>query len=549
MLASIEPRARVRHDVYGTGVVIEAAYGKFAVKFDVSREGRDTVIVDEKDLVLNDSLPSDKASTPQSETKNTIASLYSPEEIAKHRFAIEFDPEFDKLTAVAVDDFVPTIVSDPVDSGSHNIPALEAVKIAEPSSALIASQIFESDIADGSEASQIPAFDPSVMTGIYAEFAELICRGTTLAPQFPFNIAKMIVGLKMSAAGTRFATLDVEPRYQIAAIGDTGSGKGESFRRSMQVIEPEGAIVNLCGFKFTDSIDSGAGLKDFFFTEPEHQPVLVYVDEIATLGHKSSSTRNPDIMDTIFELADKTFISRIKANVTRTKRDARLSTFMCGQNGLVYTSALAGRAELGATDRLYPEFSVPQESGNLPRIEPMDAIRMLDAINALNYGGTINMSPEAQTQLDVFWNSQETTIRKKNRYKKFLILDAYMNAFGRGSWIVEPEDAAIAIKICTRQLSIRKVCFRAEIPDRIGYYTQRLKDVTQIMQAGLVNGTKPEKVAKSRRDFETLSHAFRDNELHIFKRAWESYEPTYLQLVEFKMANGHSYKYLPKQIL
>jgi Bifunctional DNA primase/polymerase, N-terminal len=71
----------------------------------------------------------------------------------------------------------------------------------------------------------IPAFDPSVVNGIYARFVELMTRGTTLVPQYAFLAAKTYIGLRI-AGRVKFATVDAQPRYFGVAIGETGSGKG-----------------------------------------------------------------------------------------------------------------------------------------------------------------------------------------------------------------------------------------------------------------------------------------------------------------------------------
>ena len=393
----------------------------------------------------------------------------------------------------------------------------------------------------------IPDFDPSVINGIYAKFVELVTRGTTLAPQYAYVIAKTIVGLRM-AGKVKFENLDVEPRFYTALIGATGSGKGEAWRRVEQILRPEGATFN-CKIKIIHSADSGAGIKDAFFSAPEDQPVLCYSDEIETLGNKSKDTRNPGILDTMIELADSTSVSRVLAKSkggTKTKHDARFGMVMCGQDGSVYTKALAGRTKLGLWDRFYPEFSTPQETGDLPPIDLKEAIALLCELNALDYSGTMKMSPEAKAHLDDFWKWQPAEVRKKARWKKNLQLDAYMSAFGCGRKVVEPEDAVIAIKIFQRQLVIRRVCFTTEVPDRVGYYLGLIKRITERMSKQLAAGVPPEMVAKSRRDFETETNAYRDNEVHIFERAWNVHSAVWLERVKVKKANGREYvKFLP----
>jgi hypothetical protein len=409
----------------------------------------------------------------------------------------------------------------------------------------------ESTVAEDSEDSEIPAFDPSVINGIYAKFVDVITRGTTLAPQFAYVVAKTVVGLKM-AGKVAFENLDVEPRFYIALIGATGSGKGEAWRRMDKILRPDGCLQNLAKIKVINSADSGAGLKDYFFEPPENDPVLCFVDEVVSLGNKSADTRNPGILDALIELADSTSVSRVLAKKgrgmggTKTKNDARLATIMCGQDGTTYTKAFAGRTKLGLWDRFYPEFGVPQESGDMPPIGTADSIKLVDALNSLDYSGTMKMSPDAKSYLDAFWTAQPGDVRKKARWKKNLILDAYMSAFGRGSKVAQLEDAEIAIKIFKRQLVIRQVCFTTEVPDKIGYYIGSIKNIIAKMERQLAAGVPEDKVAKSRRDFETLTHAFRDNEGHLFSRAWDVHSKVYLKEVRIKKSNGQEYvKYLP----
>jgi hypothetical protein len=394
----------------------------------------------------------------------------------------------------------------------------------------------------------IPAFDPAVINGIYGKIVELITRGTTLTPQFAFVIAKTIIGIRMAGKVT-FENLDIEPRFYTALIGATGSGKGEAWRRALKILQPQGSQIT-CKIKVINSADSGAGLKDVFFEFPEDEPVLCYIDEIESLGNKSKETRNPAILDTMIELADSNSISRVLAKRSggghKSKHDARFAMVLCGQDGTVFTKAMAGRAKLGMYDRLYPEYGVPVEAGEIPPIDPIDAVKLLSEIDDLDYSGTMGLSNDAKWHLDDFWKRQPAEVRKKARFKKFLYLDAYMSAFGRGVRKVEQEDAVIAIKIFTRQLIIRRVCFSTEVPDRIGYYLGLLKNIHAHMVKQLKAGVPCDTVAKSQRDFETDTHAFRDNEGHFFAKAWQVFRPVHLMSWKVKKANGQSYeKWLP----
>ena len=403
---------------------------------------------------------------------------------------------------------------------------------------------------DPNSVDAIPPFDPSVINGIYAKFVELITHGTTLCPQYAFVIAKTIVGARM-AGKVKFKNLDAEPRYYTALIGESGTGKGESWRRAQKILQGV-SLGGGCGLKIISSADSGAGIKDVFFDPPEGQPILCYVDEIKGLGNKAASNRNPAILDTMFELADSTFVSRVKAKKSnrqkaeKTSNDARFVMVMCGQNKDVFAEAFAGRTQLGIYDRIYPEFNTAVEAGELPEIDNTEAVKLMVELGSLNYNCTLEFAREAETRLKEFWRQQSGEIRKKVRLEKHLKMDAFMSAFGRGSTLVEMQDAEIAIKICSRQLVIRQACFGVEIPDRTGFYLEAIKRVTNTMKEQLAAGVPPAQVARSRRDYEKVTNASRNNEEHIFAKAWEVHQKVHLTEAEVRKDNGHSYKkYLP----
>ncbi len=403
-------------------------------------------------------------------------------------------------------------------------------------------------IAQETDTSPIPPFDLSVVNGIYKKFVDVATRGTTMTPQFVYAIAKTVVGARM-AGKVKFENLDVEPRFYTALIGETGSGKGEAWRRVLQILNCEGQIGDASKLEIINSADSGAGIRDAFFANDK--PLLLYVDEVESFGNKAAATRNPAIMDVFIELADSTSISSVKASRgkakgTKTKNDARLCAVLCGQDGHVYMKAFAGRTKLGLWDRLTPEYGVAVEAGDLPHISMRDAFQLLNELNKLDYSGMMTMLDDAKARLESFWSEQPTAVRKKVRWKKNLTLDAYISAFGRGVKIVEMGDVEIAVKIFTRQLVIRQTHFTSEVPDRIGYYLGLVKAITEKMQRQLAAGLSEWQVAKSRRDYERESHAHRDNETHIFERAWAVHAPTWLTKVEVKKPNGQTYvKYLP----
>jgi hypothetical protein len=120
-----------------------------------------------------------------------------------------------------------------------------------------------------------------------------------------------------------------------------------------------------------------------------------------------------------------------------------------------------------------------------------------------------------------------------------------MSAFGRSSRSVETEDVEIAIKIFNRQMVIRRACFRTEIPDAIGKYYSRLKNISSRMARQIKAGADLDFVAKSERDFERETHAYRDNEAYIFEKAWTVFRKKHLEKYVVQK-NGRAYeKYLP----
>jgi bifunctional DNA primase/polymerase-like protein/primase-like protein len=409
----------------------------------------------------------------------------------------------------------------------------------------------QSSAAPEPDDDDIPEFDESVITGIYRDIVTLAVGGTTIPPQFALLNAKVYFGALLAGRIT-FEGLDSDSSYYGTAIGETGTSKGESWRRTFEaILHPEFLNLNQ-SLKVIYSADSGAGLKDCFFEPPREVPVVCYVDEVTTLGHKGGEKKNPEIIDAIVELADSHQVSRVlakkgKLGGSKTHDNARLSLYICGQDGPAFMSAFAGRTKIGLFDRFYPEFSGPIEAGDLPEINQSDVLNLHAKITALNFNcKKMTMSDATRLDLGIFWSGQPVEIRRKIRFRKYLILDMYMAAFGRGVTVAEPEDLAVAIKMFTRQIIIRKVHFTGEVPDRVGFYLGHLKSWTEWMRKRLVKGESIASTAMSMRDFQTLSHAFRDNEGHIFHQAWRSYHADWLQTVSIIGANGHQYeKFVP----
>ena len=396
---------------------------------------------------------------------------------------------------------------------------------------------------------EIPAFDDAVITGVFRDIVDHVTAGTTIPRQFPFLAAKVYVGSRM-AGHMKFEGMHDDPTMYGTAIGETGTSKGLSWERTIfQTLLPGDLLKR--PLKVLYSFDSGAGLRDAFFDPPQEQPVIGYIDEVSSLGHKAGEKKNPEIVDTIIELANSHRLSRSKAK--RSKSDkvlshegAYLSMYMCGQHGKIFMASFPGRTQLGLWDRFYPEYSEPIEPGDLPFLETSAALRLLTKLERHPFTGTMTMGPGVKDTLTKFWLAQPKDIRVKVRFKSHLMLDMYFSAWSQGRMVATLEDLDVAIRIFDRQMVIRRVHFADEVPDRVGYYVGLLKGITKGMRKRLVAGELVGNVAMSVRDFQTDTHAFRDNELVVFNNAWRNYEKDHLWKVKVKARNGQTYeKFIP----
>ena len=223
------------------------------------------------------------------------------------------------------------------------------------------------------EVPDVPPFDPTVMSGIMREYVELVSAGTTMAPQFAFLATRVIIGALMTSRGITFQDADTDALMYGAAIGESGSGKGWSWRRILRAFEGGAKRVgtfNGFGCKIMDGIDSGAGLKDYFFTAPENQPIIAYIDEVADLGEKADPKRNPGIVTSIIELAENRSVSRTLAGKKKHTDKAHLGIYMAGQHGEVYMMALPNRSRLGLFDPYASRVFSSSSSGRHARHRP-----------------------------------------------------------------------------------------------------------------------------------------------------------------------------------
>jgi hypothetical protein len=150
---------------------------------------------------------------------------------------------------------------------------------------------------------------------------------------------------------------------------------------------------------------------------------------------------------------------------------------MCGQDGEAYMSSFPGKTKIGLWDRFYPEFSEPVEAEELPDIDTTKAGQLLTLLYSMPFAGKMTMNADVKMELDIFWRSQPAEAQTKVRFKPYLMLDMYLNAWSQGRMMAQIEDRDVAIRIFQRQLAIRREHFRGEFPDRIGYFVGLLRDV------------------------------------------------------------------------
>ncbi len=509
-------------------------------------------IVSQKPFVIKDEHGNYVTAPSQSEADMSLAVLLamkhgdSADAIdADFRESSLYRPKWDRLAETTIQKAVKiasakTATPNCVDS---SLPPVNAPKAEASGETKTASGIVDEE--------SIPDFDESVITGIFRDIVDLATNGTTIPRQFAFLNAKVYFGARLAGKAT-FEGLNCESSYYGTAIGVTGTSKGESWRRTIERILLCSEITELKPHvKIIHGADSGAGLRDTFFDPPDTLPVICYVDEVTSLGHKAGEKKNPEILDTIGELADTHRFSRVlakhgKGMATKTHDGAYLSLYACGQDGEAFMSAFAGRTKVGLFDRLYPEYSDGIEAGDLPDLPLTDIIKLHTKVAGMNFEVKMTMPPEVKLAVEEFWKQQMPEIRKKLRFKKYLMLDMYMAAWSRGVTMSEQEDLDAAVKIFRRQMVIRKKHFTGEVPDRVGFYLGYLKRETEKMHKRLLAGEPITKVALSLRDFQTNSHAWRDNEIHVFNRAWQNWERDWLSKTIIESANGHNYeKYLP----
>jgi hypothetical protein len=426
-----------------------------------------------------------------------------------------------------------------------------------PTTSALAAAPVATDV-EGLEEKDIPPYSPAIECGFFKEVIDAVCNGTTIPRQFMHNVIKTFVGA-LASGKLRFDGIDCNSCRYGVNIGESGTSKRTVWDRGISgIFSPlivERGDGNL--IKVYDGADSGAGLRDAFFDSPKDAPILLMIDEAESLGNKSAETKNPEIIDTIIELADSTTVSRVKAKKSQKSKaakvhsDARLAMYLCAQTGEVVTQAFQGRKKQGINERLSIEYSPAIEPGDLPVIPAAAKLALVDQLVKLlatnsNWKEPMTMTGEAKEYITGFWNNQPQEVRQKIRLRKNLWLDIFLRAFSRGEGVATVGDAQLCAEHFERDKAIRAVHFRGEISNKVGLYVKRLKEITDTMRAQMNKGLPVGAVALSKRDLQTKTNAFRDNEIDFFERALVVFGKAHLWQVSVKASNGQTYtKFIP----
>jgi hypothetical protein len=404
------------------------------------------------------------------------------------------------------------------------------------------------------EVASISEFDDSAITGIYRKIVDAACNGTTIPRQYAFLAAKVYIGA-MVAGKIRFEGMEDTSSYYGVPIGATGTGKGLAWKRVVKDILALGSSgsSSFAPVKILyGSGDSGAGLLDYFFDSPKDAPVICMIDEIAELGHKAGDKKQPEIIDALVRLATSHEFDRVKAarsakaKAGRHHDNAHLSIYMCGQNREVIAAAFPNKRGVGIYERFYPEFSAPVIAGRLPKVDPTLAAEIWGEVQKLPKVGEIKQGSGIEDKIEEYWQSLPAETQTFVRLKAHLTRDMFMAAHGRGSMIVEMQDLEAALKNFPRFVKIRESFFNLEVPDKVGMYTARLKDITAGMRRRLNKGEPVWQVALSLRDLQTATNAFRDNDLTVFSSAWRAFA-AHVRAVRVERRNGRQYdKFIPE---
>jgi hypothetical protein len=124
---------------------------------------------------------------------------------------------------------------------------MKTVKVPADSEVIVKPTASTWDVTDNVllNESHIPPFDTSVMEGnIFGEFVNIATDGTTLCPQYSYQLARLIFAAVLTGRVQYNLIADATPLRRLVLIGETGSGKGASFARAKSIITFNGTRYN-----------------------------------------------------------------------------------------------------------------------------------------------------------------------------------------------------------------------------------------------------------------------------------------------------------------
>lgn len=399
----------------------------------------------------------------------------------------------------------------------------------------------------------IPEFNDGWISGSFRKMVDAICNGTTIPTQFVWHATKAMVCSILTKHQTKLEDCESARTYFVV-FGETGTGKGLSFRRTQKLVD---AVRGLNPFvKIITSIDSQAGIRDAFFDMPNDQnlPILFFANEVKNIGHKSDSKKNPDILDALVELADETTVTvtkakkSLKAKACKSRENSWLLAYVCSQDKEAFATAFPRTKDQGLPDRFVPEYSPRIEAGSLPELNfALGAEGLEEIIKTVQSAKTsgLTLSAEAKATFQEVWNRQEPQYKTSPRFRQQFMLEVYLKAIGEGRTVALPSDVLVANEIVERRKPIRQKYLDEQIPNQAGVYTSRLKAIHADMFRQLRRGIRWETVALSKRDLATMTQAYKEADLSTFNQAWNSMK-SFWTPVGVKANNGHTYaKYVP----
>jgi hypothetical protein len=202
---------------------------------------------------------------------------------------------------------------------------------------------------------------------------------------------------------------------------------------------------------------------------------------------------------------------------------------------------------VGLYDRLTPEFAeVGDIEGSIEAMDIEDIARLRKLFHELPFSGTVTFSREAESAFATYWCSKTQEFRaESSRVVSAIHRDAGYQAIGQGRLEVNEQDMLDAIKASEREGIIRKRFFTEDSPDKVGYYAGKLKQLMAKMWKVIERGKTPEeremlarRVAMTQRDLSRMVNAYRDNEEHIFYRAFVGFKETHMEKWESLAGNG-----------